>query len=533
MRVVLLFIWTAWLPANAQYTVLTNNGAITISRYHGFDAVVSIPDTVNGLPVTSIGDTAFQTKYTVADVTIPHGVTNIGSSAFSGCSALTNIVIPDGLVSIGEAAFWSCGSLPSISIPASVTNIGEQALAYCTSLTAITVDALNPVYKSLEGVLFDQSFSKLIQCPGGKTGMYQVPGSVTNIGASAFRFCRSLTNVIMGNTIKTIGSEAFLSCSSLTNIAIPSSVTTIGQGAFESCSRLTTLTISNGVSTIERSAFSSCSTLTSVYLPRSVIAIGDFGFGNCTKLQSIEVAYDNPGYVSMGGVLFDRTTNTLVQFPAGKSGVYVIPVNVTNIGTGAFIGCGGLTSVTIPNGVNTIGTGAFAGCSSLTNIAIPDHVSMIGNNAFYSAARLVTVTFPRGLTNIGNYAFASCAGLTSVFFRGDAFPISSNVFLGNAKASMYYLPGTVGWDSTFGGRPALLWNPRPQIGDDLFGVRSNRFGFSIQGTANIPMVVEASTNLAAGGWIPLKSLSLTNGSVYFSDQQWTNHAARFYRIRSP
>ena len=52
------------------------------------------------------------------------------------------------------------------------------------------------------------------------------------------------------------------------------------------------------------------------------------------------------------------------------------------------------------------------------------------------------------------------------------------------------------------------------------------------GTANIPVVVEASTNLGSG-WVPLQSVSLTNGDFYFSDPQWTNYPGRFYRLRSP
>jgi hypothetical protein len=79
----------------------------------------------------------------------------------------------------------------------------------------------------------------------------------------------------------------------------------------------------------------------------------------------------------------------------------------------------------------------------------------------------------------------------------------------------------------------MLWNPRAQTSDGSIGVRSNRFGFNIAGTADIPLVVEASTNVAAQSWVPLQSCTLTNGLVYFSDPQWTNFPGRFYRIRSP
>jgi hypothetical protein len=79
----------------------------------------------------------------------------------------------------------------------------------------------------------------------------------------------------------------------------------------------------------------------------------------------------------------------------------------------------------------------------------------------------------------------------------------------------------------------LLWNPGAQTGDSSFGVRTNQFGFNITGTTNIPIVVEANTNLGGNNWIALKTCTVTNGSIYFSDFQWTNYPGRFYRFRSP
>jgi hypothetical protein len=98
---------------------------------------------------------------------------------------------------------------------------------------------------------------------------------------------------------------------------------------------------------------------------------------------------------------------------------------------------------------------------------------------------------------------------------------------------VYYLPKTTGWGPTFAGRPTALWNPTAQTGDPSFGVRPNGFGFNIAGTADIPLVIEASTDLASRSWVTLQSCTLTNGSIYFSDPQWTNYPSRIYRIRSP
>jgi hypothetical protein len=94
---------------------------------------------------------------------------------------------------------------------------------------------------------------------------------------------------------------------------------------------------------------------------------------------------------------------------------------------------------------------------------------------------------------------------------------------------VYYLPGTTGWGTTFDGVPAVLWNPQAQTSDGSFGVQSNQFGFNITGTTNIPVVVEACTNVSNPNWLPLLNCTLTNGIVYFSDPRWTNYPSRFYR----
>jgi len=107
------------------------------------------------------------------------------------------------------------------------------------------------------------------------------------------------------------------------------------------------------------------------------------------------------------------------------------------------------------------------------------------------------------------------------------------VFASDSRATVYYLPGTTNWNATSGGLPTALWNPRAQTGDGSFGVSNNQFGFNVTGTTDIPIVVEACTNLINPTWISVKSCRLANGSVYFGDAQWTNYPSRFYRIRSP
>ena len=124
-----------WVP----YTYTTNNGAITITGYTGPGGAVTIPNTINGLPVTSIGDQAFVFCSGLTSVTIPNGVTTLGTGAFYGCTGLTNVTIPNSVTNIGDLAFADCTSLTSITIPNSVTSIGEGAFDNCASLTSVMI----------------------------------------------------------------------------------------------------------------------------------------------------------------------------------------------------------------------------------------------------------------------------------------------------------------------------------------------------------------------------------------------------------
>jgi BspA type Leucine rich repeat region (6 copies)/Kelch motif len=114
----------------------TNGSTLTLNSYTlGGSAV--IPSSTNGLPVTSIGDGAFQNNTNLTSVIIPAGVTNIGNSAFAGCTGLTNLVIPAGVTSIGQNVFSGCSNLTTITLPNSLVSIGQNAFSDCPNLTTV------------------------------------------------------------------------------------------------------------------------------------------------------------------------------------------------------------------------------------------------------------------------------------------------------------------------------------------------------------------------------------------------------------
>jgi hypothetical protein len=150
---------------------------------------------------------------------------------------------------------------------------------------------------------------------------------------------------------------------------------------------------------------------------------------------------------------------------------------------------------------------------------------------------LTSVTIPNSVTSIGQYAFENCSSLSSAYFQGNAPKVNGGsgsanfmLFYGESGTA-YYVPGTRGWGSFFGGWPTVRWyQPQPQIlgSSQGFGVRSNRFNFTISWATNIFIIVQATTNLANPVWTPLATNSLVSGTNYFSDPQWTNYPQRYY-----
>jgi len=142
-QICLLSVGLLILPAvaRAQFQTTNINGSITITKYTGSGGKVAIPGTIGGLPVTSIGDSAFHLTH-VTSVTIPDSVTSIGNSAFAG-STLASVTIGTNVNNIGASAFFIT-PLTSVTIPASVTNIGDYAFEDCADLTSIYFDGDAP-----------------------------------------------------------------------------------------------------------------------------------------------------------------------------------------------------------------------------------------------------------------------------------------------------------------------------------------------------------------------------------------------------
>ena len=159
-------------------------------------------------------------------------------------------------------------------------------------------------------------------------------------------------------TVASIGDNAFRYCYSLTSVVIPKSVTSIEYSAFYECCSLISAVIPNGETSIDNGLFYNCYSLTSVVIPNSVTRIGSTAFHNCYSLTNI-----------------------------------VIPNAVKSMGYSAFYYCYSLTNVVIPNVVNGIDDYVFYNCYSLTNIVIPSSVKYINQYVFQYCYSIIKYDF--------------------------------------------------------------------------------------------------------------------------------------------
>ncbi|MCU0748038.1 MAG: leucine-rich repeat domain-containing protein [Akkermansiaceae bacterium] len=310
-------------------TIPTN---VTSIGTQAFSACVALQSITIPTNVTSMGDSVFSKCTALASATLSAGVPALPRTTFEDCTALTSVTIPEGVIELGVAAFRRCTALTSVSLPASMTSVATDSFSRCTSLTSINVHPSNLSLSSLGGVLFNKTQTLLRTYPAGITGPYAVPSSVTQIGASAFRF-GNVGSVTIHSGVTLIGLEAFGSCPQLTAITVdpanPSFQSNNGVLLNKSGTTLLSYptgragayTIPAGVTTIGAAAFRS-SQLTAVTIPASVTTLNTDCFATCPLLVS--ATFEGNAPTTLGARIFaNAAPGFKVRFNPGAVGFTV------------------------------------------------------------------------------------------------------------------------------------------------------------------------------------------------------------------
>ena len=191
-------------------------------------------------------------------------------------------------------------------------------------------------------------------------------------------------------------------------------------------------------------------------------SIGSFAFDGCSGLTSVTI----PNSVTSIGDCAFRSCSSLSSV--------TIPNSVTSIGDLAFYGCNGLTSAIIGEGVTSIGYDAFYNCSGLTSVTIGNSVTSIGNSAFSYCSGLTSVTIPNSVTSIGSYAFSHCTDLSSVTIPNSVTSIGDFAFSICSSMTSVTIPNSVSLIGNFvfsgcsGLTSVTIPNSVTSIGDDAF-----------------------------------------------------------------
>lgn len=412
------------------YQINSDNTAVTITDCDTSAISIFIPDEIEGLPVTSIGDHAFWMCTKLSEITFTNNLTSSGSGAFRGCSSLTSVYITD-IASYLNISFRNDESSPMC----------KASRLYINGKRATSID---------------------------------IPDGITKIPMYALKGCEGLKKVTIPNSVTSIEEYAFSDCDQLTEITIPGSVTEIEWGAFNDCSNLTTVVIEEGIKNIIP-AFQNCENLTSITFPNSVEKINWNGvLKGCNNLKELTIPFigttrdENLSSYSVLGNLFGRVSSsttsdievTKQNYASGYSESYAVSpklekvtiTDATQIPYGAFSNCKNIKEITIPKTVTKIDAKSFNGCTgletlnfnaakcqstaentfiectALKNLNIGDDVITIYPNLFSKCTSLNKLVLGNSVSSIKDSAFEGCTGITQCFIPGSVTEIEQAAF---------------------------------------------------------------------------------------------------------
>lgn len=391
---------------------------VVIRDFEGWGEHLTIPDTLDGLPVSACGKEAFYHK-AVEDIVLQEGMKELRGRSFYQAQ-MESVELPDDLAEVGKEAFRGCKKLTLLDLPSELRYVGSKAFYKTPWFAALLPDE--------QGLLIEAN--TLLDGTAAQ-GAVRIPANVLCIAQAAFQKNKTITEVEIPETVSAIPGNAFAQCSSLAAIGIPDGIKDFGGYAFSGTPWLDNrinsstdevvivnnilidgskaeegdLAISDNVERIAPHAFDG-SEVTGITGMRNVTRIEKYAFSDCS-IESIELP---DGLTQIDSFAFSGCDLRRVTIPEG----------VTSLPEQAFSQCINLVSIGLPGQIQEIGREAFSGCTLLSEVILPAALRTLGENAFYRCDSLAKVTFEGEQTEIAEGAFYRCYNENLIFWVPDA-----------------------------------------------------------------------------------------------------------------
>lgn len=444
-------------------------GTVMVSPY-AFHACGGLTKVVLPGSLETIGQDAFHSCRSLTEINFPQSLSTIGDNAFSFCSALSTVVLPESVQTIGKRAFSDCDRVRKAVLDCADAKIGDCLFQGCDKLMNVVWNVKSYYLNSVDNAPF-KGCSQISSFEFGED-VTMIPNFICNN-------LRSITDIVIPNSVISIGKDSFKECRGLTKVKLGSSVQSIGETAFCDCQNLESIEFGESLASIGNFAFLRCIKFKIISLPKSLKSVGYSAFEECDNLKEVHIK----DLAAWCGIHFDNEkANPLCHgCYLNVNGVtiadLVIPNNVEAINDYVFYGCAGLTSITFPVSLKSLGKKAFSRYSNVQNVTwnarnfsnfnsnntlynflpnisaikfgnevekIPDYIcsqlsqltdidfgesaSEIGEGAFSHCPHLTEVQFSSSLKSIGALAFTSCTGLTKMNIPNSIISIGTNAF---------------------------------------------------------------------------------------------------------
>ena len=472
-------------------------GITTIQNYT-FYGCSSLTEIVIPEGVKTIGQQAFNGCSHLTSVEFPEGLLSIGNQAFRECSSLTSLTFPSTLTKIDAQAFYMDKKITKVIARMETPfSFGKNAFyKISTSCGLIVPEGTKDAYIAAgwdtsvfpRGILEGENslFNGQTFTVSNESGL-ELTYKVTDTENKTVCYGDGTNPCIDNQTEGELVLDEMVEYNGVTY-----NITSIGTKAFYGCKDITTVTIPAAISAIDASAFQGCSSLTKVMSRiETPFAFGSNAFASISDKCSLHVPtgtksdYINNGWTSAvfkGGVvegdnallvgdtftakdangidiLYTITDVDEMLVKVGNStdpaidisttGEISIPsqveyegvtYNVSTIATNAFIGCAGITTVTIGEGITTFGASVFSDCTALTAIALPSTLATLNQKVFNNCSSLETINLPAGIKSIPNYFFYGCSSLKEITVPEGVVSIGQQAFNGCSKLESVVLP---------------------------------------------------------------------------------------------